>query len=321
MKKCLIILPYFGRFNNYFDLFVESCRKNTTVEWLLLTDDRTNLKYPNNIHVIYTTIEDIKKRVNEKMGFEVALDKPYKLCDIRPAFGFIFEEELIGYDYWGHCDCDLIFGDLDNRLQLLMCEEWDKIFAVGHLSLYKNTYENNRIFMNSVDGVKIYKEFMTCPDPCWFDEDWKEYNIVRLFIDAGKRLYLDDLSANPYGQKARFHLRKYIPSVRGFVTLPYENGLFTWEDGSIFFNRIDHHKVVERREFLYLHLQRRTMINEVSTINKFFAIIPNKFIPIKSKNEIVSTPLWDKSMFGQLKKVYSAKIERGLKKVKIGGRK
>ena len=33
-----IVLPYFGKLPNYFPLFLESCRKNPTVNWLFYTD-------------------------------------------------------------------------------------------------------------------------------------------------------------------------------------------------------------------------------------------------------------------------------------------
>ena len=160
MKRCLLILPYFGYFNNYFQLFINSCEMNTSIEWLIYTDDKANIKYPSNVHIKYCSFKEFKNKVDDKMGFHVSLDKPYKLCDIRPAYGYIFEEELQGYDYWGHCDCDLIFGDIQTVLQKLMNENWDKIFAVGHLSIYKNSIENNRIFMNDYKGEKIYRCFI-----------------------------------------------------------------------------------------------------------------------------------------------------------------
>ena len=47
MKKCVFILPYFGKFNNYFGLFLKSCGKNTEYNWLILTDDKEKYNYPS----------------------------------------------------------------------------------------------------------------------------------------------------------------------------------------------------------------------------------------------------------------------------------
>ena len=40
-----------------------------------------------------------------------------KLCDYKPAYGLIFEDELIGYDYWGFCDTDILLGDIYQFLE------------------------------------------------------------------------------------------------------------------------------------------------------------------------------------------------------------
>ena len=37
MKKCIFIIPYFGKFNEYFTLFLKSCKNNKEFNWLILT--------------------------------------------------------------------------------------------------------------------------------------------------------------------------------------------------------------------------------------------------------------------------------------------
>ena len=103
MNKILLIIPYFGQFNNYFSLFLESCRNNPTVNWLILTDDTTPYSYPNNVKVVYTTLSEIKSRIEKKLGFDIKLDTPYKLCDFKPTYGYVFDEYLKGYAFWGYC--------------------------------------------------------------------------------------------------------------------------------------------------------------------------------------------------------------------------
>ena len=63
LKKALII-PYFGTFNNYFELWLKSCEYNKDIDWLIFTDDKTDYTYPSNVHVYYTTFEKIKERIN-----------------------------------------------------------------------------------------------------------------------------------------------------------------------------------------------------------------------------------------------------------------
>lgn len=87
--------------------------------------------------------------------------------------GFLFEKYIKDFDYWGHCDCDLIFGNLEKNVTPLLNEDYDKLFAAGHLTIYKNTYENNRRFMKSYKGRVLYKEAFTTDKIFVFDEDCK----------------------------------------------------------------------------------------------------------------------------------------------------
>ena len=53
------------------------------------------------------------------LGFDTALDafstRALK-TDLRPAYGVLFEEYLDGYDFWGHCDLDVLFGRIRDHL-------------------------------------------------------------------------------------------------------------------------------------------------------------------------------------------------------------
>ena len=44
--KIVMILPYFGKLPNYFDLWLQSAEKNSTIDWLIYTDDFTAYNYP-----------------------------------------------------------------------------------------------------------------------------------------------------------------------------------------------------------------------------------------------------------------------------------
>ena len=97
-KKCVLILPYFGKFNNYFPLFLKSCAENPSYTWMIFTDDEFNYECPQNVHIIKCTLRDIIKVANNKFGFKVVLDSPYKLCDYKPAYGFLFEEYIRDFE-------------------------------------------------------------------------------------------------------------------------------------------------------------------------------------------------------------------------------
>ena len=282
MKKCVFILPYFGKFNNYFGLFLKSCGKNTEYNWLILTDDKEKYNYPSNVKVIYSTFDEIKELFKNKIGFEISLSSPYKLCDFKPTYGLVFEEYIQEYEYWGHCDCDVIFGNLDKMLSPLLNEGYDKLFAAGHLTIYKNTAKNNRRFLLNYHGRNLAQEFLSVPEICWFDEDWKADNIHTMFLESDAKVFSEVLAFNPSGNHAYFVQRNYIPTEHRYVEERYKKALYAWVDGSVIRQTLDRNKL-RKEEYLYLHLQHRKMrVNGVNEKDRFFQIVPNEFIPLKS---------------------------------------
>lgn len=49
MKKIGIVVPYYGKFPNYFALFLRSCENNPTIDWIVFTDIMEVVEYPKNV--------------------------------------------------------------------------------------------------------------------------------------------------------------------------------------------------------------------------------------------------------------------------------
>lgn len=80
-------------------------------------------QYPDNVKVVKKAFEDIKDLIQSKFDFEISLKYPRKLCDYRPAFGYILQDYITEYDFWGHVDPDCIWGDLNKYVTWeLLCE-------------------------------------------------------------------------------------------------------------------------------------------------------------------------------------------------------
>lgn len=108
-----LVICYCGKLPWYFHYFVHSCRCNPTIDFFILTDDRTYTNLlPSNVELVYTSIEEINTRATRKLGFATNITAGYKLCDFKPAYGFIFDDLGRDYDFWGHGDIDVIFGDI-----------------------------------------------------------------------------------------------------------------------------------------------------------------------------------------------------------------
>lgn len=210
MYKICIIGIYFGKLPNYFSLWLNSCRYNETIDFLIITDQPIT-DQPNNVNLINMSFDEFKELVQSKFDFKVLLKVPYKICDFKPAFGLICEEYLKEYDFWGHCDFDMIFGDLRKYFDTILTNSYDKILPLGHLSLYKNKRENNNRFKLSGSLVGDYKKVFANDKAFIFDETRGIYEIYkknnftiydeRIFADISEiyrrfRLALDDINYN-----------------------------------------------------------------------------------------------------------------------------
>ena len=161
MKKCCFIIPYFGKLPNYFQLFLKSCEYNPTFNWIVFTDDKTGFHYPDNVKRVEMTFLKLRDLVQSKFDFPISLERPYKLCDYKPAYGYIFSDFISGYKMWGHCDIDTLMGHLEDFITDRDIAIYDKMFTLGHMIIYKNTEENNRLFMKDFRGVSLYRESFT----------------------------------------------------------------------------------------------------------------------------------------------------------------
>ncbi len=112
-KSIAIIICYLGKLPWYYKYFVHSCKYNPTVDFYILTDDRSYSKsVPPNVIIIDKTLAEINELATQKLGFKTNINYPYKLCDFKPAYGFLFRDIIQSYEFWGHGDIDIIFGDI-----------------------------------------------------------------------------------------------------------------------------------------------------------------------------------------------------------------
>lgn len=100
MKSIIIIIPYFGKLPTLFPFWLQSALNNPTIDFLFITD--ANIQPMQNIKVINKTFSLLKEEIQSKFNFEIKLETPYKLCDFKPAYGYIFNEQIK----------DMTFGDL-----------------------------------------------------------------------------------------------------------------------------------------------------------------------------------------------------------------
>lgn len=160
-----LLIVYFGKFPNYFQLYLDSVSINQDILHIfLITDINTNqYKLPNNVTVIESTLPEIRLKLKILLSESFSLEKiepnklipyNYKLCDIRPFYPILFKDHLshlTSKDYVGSGDCDLIYGKLSNYIKN---NSYDIIGRQGHLTAIK--YQSDLIDLyKQIDYNKI----------------------------------------------------------------------------------------------------------------------------------------------------------------------
>lgn len=266
MKKIIFIIIYFGKLPKYFKLWLKSVDKNDTINFLLVIDDKEKYKYPSNVKVIYSCFEKIQEKIKNKFGQNSKIKTPYKLCEYKPLYKFIFEEEVKQYDFWGYCDLDIIFGDIRKFLKNEILENYDKIYTRGHLTLFKNSEEIDNIILSKKFNSKYYtyREAISTNYVCHFDE-WG--GISGIFKDGNFNQY-DNIDF------ADINIKKFNFNVLFKEKWKNENVIFVWNGGKLFMISRKH-----QEEILYAHFQKRKMNIEknFNLKQEKYIIVPNKF--------------------------------------------
>lgn len=273
-KKIVFIIPYFGKFNNYFQFFLQSCSKNNGCDWLIFTDDKRGFEYPQNVKVVYTDFEKIKESFQKKFDFTISLERPHKLCDYKVAYGYLFEDYLVGYDMWGYCDTDVIWGNISHFLSDDIVQQYDKIGVLGHCTLYKNSYEINRAFMRPLNNHERYKQVYSEEWDHCFDEEFRE-SINNIFVEAGYRIYENIPLANIYTKSSNFRLTNLVNRDK-YIIEDKQKAFFLWDNGCLYRYKLINNNL-HREEYMYIHMQARKMEVHIKYPSLQFKIIPNAF--------------------------------------------
>lgn len=180
--KKLMICPYFGDFPPWMDKYL---------------DQLPRLKEEGYDFLIDTDLEGFKKRVKQKLGIDAPIVPGQgKVWDYRGLLGYLYEEELLSYDFWGHTDFDVVYGDVgfwvsDKFLNDLDIHSNHATYMNGCWSLYRNIPEVNMLFK------KIDYEKYLLGEP----NGWVEGPFSRLVESSGLRWKYTFFQGNPWAEK------------------------------------------------------------------------------------------------------------------------
>jgi hypothetical protein len=278
MKSIVIICPYFGKLPTaQMKIWLNSCLFNPTINWLIITDDKENgLQFPTNVDVMYMSFVELKSLIKSRMPFKVEFNSPYKLCDYKPAYGYIFKDYISKYDFWGHNDMtDTVIGDLRKFITEERLNKYDKLGVLGHLTLYRNTDKvNNRIFEKASSNI-TFEQVASNDDYMGFDEI-ADYSINAIYRHHKYPYYQFDSEYNDIPAQIFHFTQGCINEDFNYYRPKITPRIYEWYEGKLYCVTINSNNIT-KSELAYVHYQKRKMISEVTNYNHFY-IVPNRFI-------------------------------------------
>lgn len=274
-KKVKIIITYFGKFPETMDTFLYSCKNNPEFEWLIFTDD-TIENPPANVKIITSTLAVIRTLIEKKLNMKIALKAPYKLCDFRPTFGIIFEEYLMGCDFWGYGDIDLVYGNLSQFITDELLGKYDKIYPCGHLSLIKNEQKYNLAYLKETPDSLDYRTVFSNDKSFIFDE---YMGINEKIIASGGKIYGQIEFADMDVVYQRFRtsdlmtIQAVFPKFLFKKSIPrnYINQSFIIQGKRAFRVYLEGKNTIQKQEVAYIHYRHKIGCSiDVNQNNNFY---------------------------------------------------
>ncbi len=235
-KSIAIITCWYGPYPWYFSYFLHSCSHNPNIDFFIITDNRESLPIKaNNVKIIYKTLNEINVTASQKLGLTVNIDYPYKLCDFKPAYGFLFPELIQDYDFWGQSDIDIIYGNIRGFITDEMLDTYDFIslrhdYTTGCFALYRNNEKMNRFFMRSKD----YRLVFSSPEFYSFTEcnfAWDE-------LAAGKSIFELETKIDSFTYLIKSaELKKEINAHFDFILMEGKTGRVVFDNGKIIYKK------------------------------------------------------------------------------------
>ncbi|SEA01279.1 hypothetical protein SAMN05216331_11472 [Porphyromonadaceae bacterium KH3R12] len=192
--KIAFIIVYFGEFPWFFRYFLHSGIRNPSIDFIILTDNTPVSTPSGNIKFIHYSIDQFNRDASRVLNMDIHIEKGYKLCDFKPAYGYIFSSLIENYDFWGYCDIDLIFGNIRNFMSSRILNQYDVISArhdylTGCFALYRNQDYYNTLFMHSKDYTTVFtnqKSFFFDETNYAFEEfaEGVHYSLIKTEIES-----------------------------------------------------------------------------------------------------------------------------------------
>lgn len=238
VNRVALVIAYYGRWPVWMPAFLRSCAENPEIDWLIITDLKPP-RSPRNVYYHEYSMLDLEEAFSAAVGQRIRLQQAYKLVDLKPVYGLAFASLLNGYEFWGICDLDIVWGNIKKFVTDATLDTFDVVSTrreriAGHFSLFRNDDRTRELFRRH----PLHKK-------CFSDQ------AVWIFDETGMTETIRNAEA---GKELRVHWPTFLvnyPPQSDLVTpslLPFHSGNWYWNNGSLFVLTGQH-----QGEAMYIH--------------------------------------------------------------------
>lgn len=304
-KRIYLMIPYYGAFPNYFQLYLDSLGINTDILTVFLITDIDMSPYtcPDNLVLIKMPKLDVQKRAskfilneyNKVIEPENLLKDNYKFVDFKIVYPLLFDDILKSNgvthkDYVGWGDIDLIYGKLSNfidfKIDYGILGGWH-----GHFTAIINSDS----FKNNFKTIPNYLELITDNSRVFITDEIAYREPLIKYISTHKiKIFYSNAYFCDIAPECFFHLSRpdYAKYEKNFYDIYNTTKNITY----LYYDKINSKLTVlydtgDKREVLYCHLQKRKMDLPFTMYENGYYI--NEFsFSSRNINEVIPWKIW-----------------------------
>ena len=243
--KIAIIEPYFGHLPPWNNPFMVTLARNSMLTWIRFSDTPPPQDVPENLVTIEMTLGGLNHLCRRKLGFDPCLKRGYKCCDLRPAFGKVFEDYLADFDYWGYGDSDVLLGRCEDYLDDDLLAEYDAFASCrSNMNGQFAVFRNHGVLRHPHVLIEDFRDQVRNPELQYCEEVTLDTALMKSDSRVLRRqLQIHDVGNDEWRARAeKIEMEEY----GNLDELFWEEGETCWKDG-----RVVH--VASGKEAMFFH--------------------------------------------------------------------
>ncbi|KAL3922436.1 MAG: hypothetical protein SGPRY_004559 [Prymnesium sp.] len=176
-----LFLARWGSWPPWISLLMRTMEMNPTISFLMMGDAPPLVfRWPSNAHFQRISLDSVLRRAESMLRVKLPRQLSIaggasKISDFKPMFGELFSERLVGCDFWGYIQEDMLLGDLRAFLDDQTLDAYDTIspllapwYHAGPFMVYRNSPPIRSLFRLSSQWRSVAAD----PSYLAFDEWW-----------------------------------------------------------------------------------------------------------------------------------------------------